>query len=125
MHMVFKNITFKHTDSGIDSKIHELVSQKLSPLQKYVNDNVEVRIDVEFEKVAAQKSGPICRVEVNFWVGVTLYRAEATQVTYEAAVDVVKGELDQEMRRAHNKQTSLIRKGGRAIKEMMRFGKKK
>lgn len=122
--MIFKNITFKHTNADIDNSIHEFVSLKLTSLEKYISEGVEARVEVEFEKVAAQNSGPICRVEMNVWVDGTLYRAEATEMTYEAAVDEVRGELDQEMRKAHKKRNSMVRKGGRMIKNMMRFGRK-
>lgn len=121
--MVFQNITFKHTNSDTSNSIHDLVSQKLTVLEKYIGDETDVKCDVEFEKVASQNSGAICRVEVNVWVGGVLYRAESTQTTYEAAVDIVKDELDYEMRKAHKKRNSMMRKGGRMIKEIMRFGK--
>ncbi len=123
--MVFQNITFKHTNSNTDSRIHGFVSQKLSPLEKYVGDETDVRCEVEFEKVAPQKSGNVCRVEVNIWVAGTLYRAEAVGETSESAVDIVRDELEQEMRKAHKKRNSLLRRGGRKIKEMVRFGKGK
>jgi ribosomal subunit interface protein len=121
--MAFKNITFKHTNSDTDSRIHEFVRQKLVSLEKYVADGVEARVEVEFEKVASHKSGPICRVEVNVWVDGSLYRADNTQETFEAAIDVVKDDLDHEMKKAHKKRNSLFRKGSRKIKEMLRFGR--
>lgn len=121
--MALTNITFKHTNSGTDGSIHDFVTQKLASLAKYVGDETDVRTEVEFEKIASHNSGAICRIEVNIWVGGTLYRAENTQETFEAAVDVVRDELDQEMRKAHKKRHSLLRRGGRKIKEMMRFGR--
>ena len=121
--MAFQNITFKHDNSDTNSSIHGFVSQKLSSLEKYVGDETDVRCEVEFEKVAPHKSGAICSVEVNIWVAGVLFRAQATQDTYEAAVDIVRDELDQAMRKAHTKKGSLLRQGGRMIKEMVRFGK--
>lgn len=122
--MTFKNITFKHTNTDTDRSIHELVSQKFSTLEKYVGEGIESRVEVEFEKVAPHKSGPVCRMEANVWIAGTLYRAEATKDNFESAVDAVKDELDQVMKKAHKKRTSMFRKGGRMIKEMMRFGRK-
>lgn len=102
--------------------MHDFVTQKLSPLSKYVAPNEEIRCEVEFERESPQKSGPICRVEVNVWVAGTLYRAETVQQTFEAAVDIVRDDLDVEMRKAHKKRHSLLRRGGRKIKDLMRFG---
>ena len=120
--MVFENITFKHTNSQVSEKIHSLVSSKFEALGKYIEAGVPARAEVEFERVASHKTGPICRMEANIWVDGKLYRAETTQETFEAAVDVIKSELDQELRKANTKRTSLFRRGSRKIKEMMRFG---
>jgi ribosomal subunit interface protein len=121
--MVTQNITFKHTNSDTDASIRPLVEQKLAGLEKYIGNETDVRTEVEFEKVASHRSGAICRVEVNIFVGGDVYRSETVQETFEAALDIVKDELDQEMRRAHKKRNSLIRRGGRKLKEMIRFGK--
>ncbi len=122
--MIFKNITFKHTNIETDQKLDALVEQKLVSLEKYLDQGHEVRAEVEFEKIPSHKTGLICRLEINVWSGGTLYRAETTEETFEMAIDVVRNELDQEMRRAHKKHHSLIRRGGRKIKEMMRWGGK-
>jgi len=120
--MVFPNITFKHTNSDVKASMQELVAQKLAVLQKYIGEETDVRCEVEFERVTSHKSGMICRVEVNIWVAGVLYRADTTQMTFEAAIDIARDELDHEMRKAHKKRNSLIRRGGRKIKEMLRRG---
>jgi ribosomal subunit interface protein len=120
--MVFQNITFKHTNTEVGDGMDAYATEKLSSLLKYVSADQETKAEVEYEKIASHRTGPVCRVEVNIWSGGELYRAENTQSTFEAAVDVVRDELDQEMRKAHKKRHSLLRRGGRKIKEMMRFG---
>lgn len=119
--MPFENITFKNTNVHVSLKINEYATQKIATLRKYVAPEVEARAEVEFERVASHKSGAVCRTEVNVFVAGTLYRAEATEETFEAAIDAARSQLDQEMRKAHKKRTSLFRDGGRKIKEMMQF----
>ena len=119
--MSFENITFKNTNVHANPKINTYAAQKISTLEKYVAPGVEARAEVEFERVASHRSGAICRTEVNVTVAGTLYRAEATEETFEAAIDAVRAQLDHEMRKAHKKRTSLFRQGGRKIKEMMQF----
>jgi ribosomal subunit interface protein len=121
--MVFQNITFKHTNTEVGNGMDAYSTEKLTTLLKYVSEDQEAKAEVEYEKIVAHRTGPVCRVEVNIWVGGELYRAENTQSTFEAAVDVVRDELDQAMRRVHKKRHSLLRRGGRKIKEMMLFGK--
>ena len=58
----------------------------------------------------------------NFWLAGKMHRAEATEATFEAAIDVVKDELDRELNKEHDKHQTLVRKGGREIKEAIRFG---
>lgn len=118
--MIFKNITFKHVNVATNQKLDNLVEQKLVSLEKYVDPGTEVRAEVEFEKIPSHKSGPICRIEINVWEKGTLFRAEATEETFEVAIDVVRNELDQAMRKSHEKRDSLKRQGGRKIKEMIR-----
>jgi ribosomal subunit interface protein len=119
--MIFKNITFKHTNIETDQKLDSLVEQKLVSLEKYVNKGSEVRVEAEFEKIPSHKSGPICRLEMNVWLDGSLFRAESTEETFEIAVDVVRNQLDQEMRKSNKKHSSLFRRGARKIKEMMRL----
>lgn len=121
--MIQHDITFKHTNSETNSRIHDFVRQKLSILDKYLGGETDVKIEVEFEKLVSHKSGPICRVEVNVWRVGKLYRAEATEMTFEAAIDVVKDYIDQEMKRSNEKHTSLLRRGSRKLKDMMRFSR--
>ncbi len=121
--MISQNITFKHTSHQTDTKLQAYAAEKLGSLDKYLGGSTDVRAEVEFEKMIAHKSGPICRAEVNVFVDGSVYRAEATEMTFEAAVDVVKDDLAGEMSRAREKRTSLVKRGGRKLKELLRFGK--
>lgn len=115
-------INYKATNTELNQRLQTLLEQKLTSLEKFIGDETDVKIDAEFEKVAPQQSGTVHRVEVNLWVRGTLYRAEATALSYEEAIDQVRDELDKELRRARDKRESLIRRGGREIKEMIQTG---
>ncbi len=118
--MSFNNIIFKNTDANVKKSLHDLVEQKLTSLEKYVGDETDVKCEVEFEKVAPHNSGDIYRVELNLWVAGKMYRAESTKSTYEAAIDLVRDELDRDLSKSHDKRHTLERKGGREIKEALR-----
>lgn len=120
--MSFPAIQFKATNTKLDEKLTDLLEKKFSSLDKFVGDESDVRCEVEFEKVADNHSGPVFRVEANLHLHGKLYRAEATLESFEQAIDEVKSELEKELRRAHDKRETLIKKGGKKIKEMMRFG---
>jgi len=116
-------INYKITNAEVDQSLLDLLEAKFSSLEKFIGDETDVKCDVEFEKVAPHESGRVFRVEANLWLKGVLYRAEATEEQFEKAIDEVRAELDKELRRARKKQQSLIKRGGRMIKNMMRFGR--
>jgi ribosomal subunit interface protein len=120
--MTFPTINYKATNTDMDPAWQTLVEQKFSALEKYLGEETDVRCEVEFRKESTQQSGEVFTVEANLWLAGTLHRAEATEANYETAIDEVQSELDKELRRAHKKQNTLMKRGGRMLKNMMHFG---
>lgn len=118
--MSFPEIKYKATNVELEPMFTDLVEKKFPSLDKYWKDQTPVLCEVEFEKEAKRQSGPIHRVEVNLTVDGTLFRAEATEENFERAIDEVRDELDKELRRAKDKKDTLIRKGGRIGKEILK-----
>ncbi len=121
--MTFPTVNFKTTNVELEDKLLELLEDKLQSLNKYLGTETDVVCEAEFEKIAASEKGRVHRLEVNLQVAGTVYRAEATEDNFEKAIDEVRNELDKELRRANRKRDTLFKKGGRKIKEMMRFGR--
>ena len=117
---MFPSITFKHTHTDEARHLEDVVTHKFAAFEKYIGDESDVRCEVEFAKEAANQSGAIYRVEGNVWVAGTLFRAEATEDTFEKAIDSVRDDLDAEMHKDHDKRVALAREGARAAKEMLR-----
>lgn len=120
--MTFPTINYKATATELEESLQKLVDHKFASLDKFIGDETDVKCDVEFEKVTASQSGNVHRVEANLWLHGKLYRAEAVEVSFEAAVDEVRDELDKELRRSRKKRDTILKRGGRRLKEMMRFG---
>lgn len=119
--MAFPTIQFKATNTQLDPMLTTLVEQKFESLAKFIGDETDVQCEVEFEKETGHQSGNIFRVEANLFLSGKLYRAEASEENFEKAIDEVRSELDKELRRSRNKKETLFKKGGRKIKEMLRF----
>ena len=119
--MSIPTINFKATNTEVDEGLKTLAEQKLHSLDKYVQDTPAI-LDVEFEKVTAQQSGNIYRVEANMQLDGSLFRAQSTTDSFEKSIDEVRDQLDKELRRSAKKQETLFKKGARKIKEMLRFG---
>lgn len=118
--MTFPTISFKHNNLEETKQLTTLVEQKFEPLQKFIQPKSVIRCSVEFEKVAAHQNGKIHRLEANLSINGTLYRAEATEESFEKAIDVVRDELDSELSKAKDKNDTLGRKAGRMFKNILR-----
>jgi len=113
-------IQFKATNTDLEMSLQDLVETKFQSLDKFIGDETDVRIEVEFVKETAHQSGKHFRVNSNLHLHGHLYRAEATELSFEEAVDEVRAELDKELRRANKKRETMVKRGGRALKRMMR-----
>lgn len=113
------DITFKYNNLPDVHGLSDLVEQKLQSLNKYLSGKDSVLCEAEFEKVAPQQNGQIHRFEINLTVDGELFRAEATEDSFEKAIDEVRDELSKELRRTKSKRDTLAKKAGRAIKGLM------
>jgi len=107
----------------VTPEVLALLDQKFLPLGKFIHERDDAKCDVELERTTEHNSGKIYRAEVNFFNNGKLYRAESTREQIEQAIDDVRDELRRELQRVRGKQYSLVQRGRRAIKEMLRFGR--
>jgi ribosomal subunit interface protein len=117
--MAFPNINFKITNANVGDELKAVVASKLSSLEKFIGEAPSV-CDFEFERVTNHhQQGNIHRVEINLEVNGKLFRAETTEETFEKAIDKVRHEIEEGLRRASNKENTLFKKGSRKLKEML------
>lgn len=113
------NVNFNYNNHVEAQGLTDATEQKLVSLEKFINNQASVICDAEFDKVAANKKGAIFQFSVNLQVDGEMYRAEATEESFEAAVDEVRDELDKKLRRTKSKKDSLGKKAGRAMKNLI------
>lgn len=117
--MAFPSITYKFNGIEEAKSLADVVEQKITPLERLVSETAHVLCEVEFEKLTSQNHGRIFRVEANVNVNGNLFRAEATEESFESAIDEVRDELDKELSRAKDKQLTLDKTAGRIVKEQL------
>lgn len=120
--MTFPIINYKFNDLAEAQALTNILELKFTSLDKYIHGDEALKCDVEFQKVAPQQNGTVYQVEVNLAVNGTLFRAVATEESFEKAIDEVRGELDRELRTAKEKQETKDKQAGREIKEQMLAG---
>jgi ribosomal subunit interface protein len=114
--MAFSNINYKYNGIEEAKSLAEVVEQKFSTLKKFIGEHAVVLCEVEFEKVAAHQHGRFHRVEANLTISGDLYRAEATEESFEKSIDEVRHGLEQELRKAKDKHATLDKDAGRVAK---------
>ena len=119
------NITVKSTHQDLSLSMRELVEEKLSALEKMVGGpHVPATIECEVEQsMAVERAGSKYRAEGNLSVDGKLFRAEAESGTLEGAVDRVRDDLQRELRHSRGRERGFLKRGGSALKRMLRFGR--
>ncbi|MFA6503142.1 MAG: HPF/RaiA family ribosome-associated protein [Candidatus Paceibacterota bacterium] len=119
------NITIKAPRHDLTEAMQNLIESKFSALDKLVaNSKTPVTLSCEIEEsIAVERSGAKYRAEGNLSVDGKLMRASATGMTLEDAVDQVRDELAREVQHLRGKKQGLVRRGGAALKQMLRFGR--
>jgi len=121
--MAFPITHIKGTSLEVTEALKELLEQKFAALEKFIGDETDVSCNIELSKETASQSGDIFRAEATLHFMGKKFRAEATTDQIEKSIDKVKQELEREVRKANNKSRTLIKRGGAALKRMMRFGR--
>jgi ribosomal subunit interface protein len=121
--MEFPRISTKATNIVMTPILENLLDQKFIPLGKLLENHSDTTCEIELEKIAEHQSGKIFRAEVNLYNGGKLFRAEAVEEQIEQAIDTARNELKHELQRVHGKRQSMLRRGGQALKDMLRFGR--
>ena len=117
------NITIKATRYQLRPETEALIEKKLvAPLHLLGEDGDGALLEIEVEQAPAEgRSSEPCRLVARLTVGGNVYHAEAVKPTPESAADRVRSELESEIRKSRGRARKLWKRGGAAIKRMLRF----
>lgn len=115
-------INIKATGLELTPAIAAYVENKLSGVERFLNQNDESRsANVEIAKTTQHhKHGEVFRAEIRLHTAGHDYYAEARADDLYAAIDKLKDEISAEVKSRRDKQNTLLRRGGRKIKHMLR-----
>ncbi|NBD73795.1 ribosome-associated translation inhibitor RaiA [Patescibacteria group bacterium] len=116
------NITHTALNVEVSDELKAYAEKRFADCEKLLRDAAAAICGVEYTNDHAQEKGAIYQVKVNLDADGTRYHAEATEESFEAAVDKVKDEVLKELRRAKEKREDAVRKGGLEVKEALREG---
>jgi len=115
-------IQIKGTNTYITDETSDYLHKKIDMLEKFVDPNdTSVLCEVEIGRTTNHhKSGDIFRTEINLRQDGKHFRAVAEEESVLASIDFAKDEMSVELSNYKNKKITLIRRGGAAIKNMLR-----
>ncbi len=119
------NITIKATKYRLTPETEAIVEEKLAaPLRLLGQKGDTALLEIEIEEAPPEgRSSDPCRIVARLSVDGNVFHAEAVKPSPSSAADRVRSELEAEIRRSHGRTRRLIRRGGAAIKNMLRFGR--
>ena len=118
------NITIKAAKYAFTPEEETLIEKKLAaPLRLFgeASDTALLEVEIEHAPPEGRSSEP-CRLVANLTVGGTVFHAEAVKPTPESAADRVRNHLEAEIRHSRGRTRKLFKRGGAALKRMLRFG---
>ncbi|MDO8742152.1 MAG: hypothetical protein Q7J45_01255 [bacterium] len=119
------NITIRATRYNLTPETEALLKEKLSAPLRLLGDKAETALlEIEIENAPAEgRSAEPCRLVARIKVDNEVYRAEVVKPTAATAADRVRGDLEAEIRRSRGRARKLFRRGGAALKSLLRFGR--
>ncbi len=120
------HITIKATGTELTPAIREYVEEKIGSVEKLIDaSDTTARADVEVGQTTHHhQKGEVFRTEINFFSKEANVRIVKMAEDLYASIDEAKDELLEEFRDQKAKKVSVVRKGQRLFKRMLRrFGR--
>lgn len=119
------HITINATKYQLSPETERLVEEKLiAPLRLLGKEGDRAQLEIELEEAPPEgRSSEPCHLVARLIVNGDVFYGEAVKPTPESAADRVRSQLESEIRKSRGRTARLIRRGGAAIKQMLRFGR--
>jgi hypothetical protein len=119
------NITMKANKYPLDPRTEALVEEKLiAPLRLLGKEGDQALLEIELEQAPPTgRSSEPCRLVARLILLDQVFHAEAVKPTPESAADKVRSELEALIRHSKGRTRRLFKRGGAALKNMLRFGR--
>ena len=117
------NITIKAAKYPLTPETEALLEEKLAaPLRLLGEKGDSALLEIEVEEAPPEgRSSEPCRLVARLAIDGKVFYAEAVKPTPEIAADRVRDDLEAEIRRVRGRSQTLYKRGGAAIKRMLRM----
>ncbi len=116
-------VRIKSTDYEMTPEIAAYLDEKIATLSKLVGDDETARCEVEIGRsVGHSQQGDVWKAEIVILRHGERLRAIAEEESVQAAIDIVKDEMLQQLRKDHGRNLSLTRRMAARLKRFARRG---
>ena len=117
------NITIRTPKYKLTPETEALIEEKLAaPLRLLGKDSDKAFLEIEVEQAPPEgRSSEPFRLVARLIVDGKVFHAEAVKPSPESAADRVRSELESEIRKDRGRSRRLWKRGGAALKRMLRF----
>ncbi len=117
------NITIRTPKYKLSPETEALVEEKLAaPLRLLGEKGESAFLEIEVEQAPPEgRSSEPFRLVARLIIDNKVFHAEAVKPSPESAADRVRSELEQEIRKSRGRSRKLWKRGGVALKKMLRF----
>jgi ribosomal subunit interface protein len=115
------NINIKTSNISLTDAISDYTSKRLESVKQFLASDPTVRCDVELGRTTNHhKNGDIFRAEIHITGKDKDFYASAEEVDLYKAIDMVRDEIQREVRSEKSRKISLLRRGGAKIKNLIK-----
>ena len=121
------NINIKATGIELTPAIHDYVIEKVGSLERFIScDREAIMATVEIGKTTNHhKLGDFFRTEINLNFPGQNLRIESEESDLYAAIDVAKDDMTETIKTVNKKRNTLLKRGGRMLKSILRGFRRK
>jgi len=117
-------IRIKSSDYEMTPEVATYLDEKIAMIAKLVGEDEAARCEVEIGRaVGHSQQGNIWKAEITVFLGGDRLRAIAQEESINAAIDIAKDEMLQQLRKSKGRHMALARRAGAYVKSWLRFGK--
>jgi hypothetical protein len=115
--------TIKATKYELSKETEAIIEEKLAaPLRLLGKEGDRAKLEIEVEEAPPEgRSSEPCHLVARLIINDKVYYADAVKPNPESAADKVRSELEAEIRSSRGRAHRLVKRGGAAIKQMLRL----
>jgi len=113
------NINIKATNMELTSSIKDYIEKRVEALNKFFSNDTELYVEVGKTSLH-HKNGDYYKAEISMKSGESNFFAVSEKENLYTAIDAVKEEISNLIKRSKDKKQTLFKRGAKSVKKMIK-----